>query len=127
MKINPVDYHMVPVDPDADFDPKHNQEVIDWTIKQAEEEHRKRQREFGDKVKERAEAMSTYFESLKMGNAKSDVKQYFGEQHLAYLKGYEMIDKLKQMKMLNPKGSLMKKVDKFHAKTQQQGLSLIHI
>jgi hypothetical protein len=119
-KVNPADYHMVPVDADPDFDPKHNQEVIDYTIKKSEELQRKKQREFGDKVKERTEAMSTYFESLKMGNTTSDYKKYFGKDYLAYLKGYELIDKLKKQAQINPNGSLMKRVNNFYAKTQQQ-------
>jgi hypothetical protein len=120
-KVNPADYHMVPVEPDADFDPKHNQEVIDYTIKKSEELQRKKQREFGDKVKERSEAMSTYFEALKMGNTTSDYKKYFGENYLAYLKGYELIDKLKKAKQINPNGSLMKRVNKFYASKTTQG------
>jgi vacuolar-type H+-ATPase subunit I/STV1 len=120
-KVNPADYRMVPVDADPDFDPKRNQEVIDYTIKKSEELQRKKQREFGDKVKERTEAMSTYFEALKMGNTTSDYKKYFGKDYLSYLKGYELIDKLKKAKQINPNGSLMKRVNKFYASKTTQG------
>ena len=119
-KISPKDYHLVPVEPDADFDPKHNQEVIDFTIKRSEEQWRKKQRDFNEKVKERAQAIATYTESMKMGNTTSDVKRFFGPTELAYLKGYELMDKLKEEVRINPRGQLMKRVDNFYASQKQK-------
>lgn len=122
-KISPKDYHLVPVNPDPDFSPKHNQEVIDYTIRRSEEQWRKKQRDFNEKVKERASAIATYAESLKMGRTNSDVKKFFGPMELAYLKGYELMDKLKEEVRINPRGQLMKRVDKFYATTQQKRIT----
>ena len=117
-KIDKRDYKFVNVDPDADFDPKHNQDVIDFTIKRSEELWRKKQRDFGDKIKERAEAVSTYVEALKMGNTNSDVKKFFGEEQLAYFKGHELMSELKKKYMVGEK--LTKRVEKFYASQKQQ-------
>jgi hypothetical protein len=116
--ISKADYKFVPVNPDPDFDPEHNRQVIEYTIKRSEQLQRKKQREFNEKLKERTEAMSTYIESVNIGNTNSDVKRYFGQEQLAYLRGYDLMDKLKREKQINPNGQLMKRIDKFYAKTQ---------
>ena len=116
--ISPKDYKFVNVNPDPDFDPKHNQEVIDFTIKRSEELWRKKQREFGDAIKERSEAISTYVEALKMGNTNSDVNKFFGEQQIAYFKGHQLMENLKKKHQLGEK--LTKKVKAFYASQKQQ-------
>lgn len=117
-KIDPLDYKFAPVDPDPDFDPKRNQEVIDFTIKRSEELWREKQRKFNEGIKERSEAISTYAEAVKMGRTNSNYKNFFGKEYLYHLKGQKLVDELKKKYLLGEK--LTKKVEKFYAKTKQQ-------
>jgi len=115
--ISPKDYKFVNVNPDPDFDPKRNQEVIDFTIKRSEQLWRKKQRAFNDAIKERSEAVATYVEALKTGNTTSDVNKFFGPKQIAYFKGHQLMDNLKKSAMLGEK--LTKRINRFYAETKQ--------
>lgn len=117
-KISPEDHKFVSVDPDPDFDPDHNRKVIADTIKHSEKLWREKQRRFAEGVRERVEAVSTYVESLKMGGASSDVQSFFGKQHLAHLRGYDLIERLKKAKQFGQ--PLIKRVENIYAKTKQK-------
>lgn len=96
--IQKQDWKYVNTKPDPNFDPEHNRKVIANTIKKNEILVRKKKRDYKEKIKERAEAMATYIESLKQGGKESDVTKYFGRRYLAKLRGEEIMDKLAELK-----------------------------
>ena len=118
MKIDPTDYKFTPVDPDPNFDPEHNRQVIENSIKRADALWREKKRKFAEGAKERAEAVATYAESLKMGGADSSLTKYFGKNHLAYLRGYELIDRLKKAQQMGE--PLVRRVEDKYAEAQQE-------
>ena len=94
MNVNPLDWHLTPVDPDLDFDPKHNQEVIDDVIKAGEIMAARKQKEAQDGARERASAISKYVKSVVDGKTNSGVNKFFGQQELARLRGTEILNRL---------------------------------
>lgn len=96
MNINRKDWKYVPVDPDPEFNPKRNQELIDDIIRQTDVIAARKRQEFKDGLRERTEAATRYLEAVKLGNASDDVKSYFGKRQLAYLHGVEVMDKLRK-------------------------------
>ena len=94
-KISPEDWGLVSVDPDPDFDPEHNRRVIAETIRKSERAKRMREKEFGDKIDERTEAIAKYLKDVEGNGASSSVMKYFGRRELARLRGEEIRDTLK--------------------------------
>ena len=92
------DWKFVNADPDPDFDADHNKRVIAKTIKKNEAYRRKKKRAYKEKVDERAEAISTYIQSLKQGGRESDINKYFGRREMARLRGEEIMNKLNKLK-----------------------------
>ena len=94
MQISQDDWHLVPVDPDPDFDPAHNQRVVDETIRAGELMRTRKQYEFEQQVKERSSAIAKYLKTVGDGKTSSTISQYFGKQELARFRGKEIMDKL---------------------------------
>jgi hypothetical protein len=93
--VHQKDWKYVGVEPDPDFNPEHNEEVIERTIKAAEANRRAKKRQFQQGLAERTEALATYLKSLEQGGKESDVKKYFGKKYTAYLAGKTAIERIK--------------------------------
>jgi hypothetical protein len=109
-KINKSDYRFVPVDADPNFDPKHNEDVIEKTIKATDEMMAKRHREAVDKVRERTTALSMFIKGVQKGGSTSNLNKYFGNKEIARLRGNEVRDRLDQLRVLSKEGKIMRKV-----------------
>ena len=94
--IHPKDFKYVQADPDPDFDPKRNQEVMAEVVRESEEYARKKRKENEEGIRERADAAATYLKSLEMGGKESNINKYFGRRQMAYLRGMEVLEQLKQ-------------------------------
>jgi len=90
MKINQIDWGKVPVDPDPNFSAERNQRIIKETIEENERLRKRRQREFGSKVKEKSNAIARYMKDLVNSKTSSNVEKYFGKKELARLRGEEI-------------------------------------
>ncbi len=87
MKISPVDYRLVPADPDPDFNPEHNRRVIEESIAETDRIQRKKRKEYDEQLGERVDAVARFIQRVKMGVGSSDVKSYFDKKMLEYLQG----------------------------------------
>jgi hypothetical protein len=78
---------------DPDFSPARNKAIIEGTIKKYEAYRRKKDKEYVDSIRERADAVATY---LKHVDQKSDtpVEKYFSKSELAYLRGQQIVERL---------------------------------
>ena len=95
-KLDPRDYKYAPVDADEDFDPKHNEWVVEETIRKYERERARRQKEFGEGVGDRSSALASYLTARSQGQRSSNIKKYFNSKDLARLRGEELLPKLKE-------------------------------
>src|SRR3990167_9236330 len=98
--ISPQDLKYVSVDPSLDFDPLHNIAVIEKTIKDNEKLVKGRNRESEEGVKERINATAIYLRSINQGGKSTNKDKFFGKRYLAYLRGKEVMDNIKQQMML---------------------------
>lgn len=81
--------------PDPSFNPDRNKFIIEDTIRKYEATVIRKQKEYRDKVGERADAVATYLKSRLVG---SPIEKYFGRRQLAELRGQKIIQKLKTLK-----------------------------
>ena len=122
--IQPQDLKYVQVDPDPEFDPKHNQAVIEKTIKDNEKLVKARNSGALEGVKERNNAVAIYLRSLNQGGKATDYQKFFGKKYLAYLRGKEIMEKLKgQMALMGRNGNAF--VIKPSERAKQKARSLI--
>ena len=78
--------------PDPGFSPDRNNAIVEGTIKKYEATVRRKQKEYANKVGERADAVATYLKSFSVG---TPVEKYFGKRTLAYLRGQKILQKIK--------------------------------
>lgn len=93
--IAPQDLRYVRVNPDPNFDPERNRQVIEKTIKETDRLIRQKRREALGKTGERIQAVKTYVQGLSEGQRSTDREKFFGRKHLAYLRGQEIMEKIK--------------------------------
>ena len=98
--IQPQDLKFVSVDPDPNFDPLHNMAVIEKTIKDNEKLVKARNRQAEEGAKERINATAIYLRSINQGGKATDREKFFGKKYLAYLRGKEIMENIKQQMML---------------------------
>src|SRR3990167_8094540 len=89
------DVQYAPVNADPDFDPKHNEYIVNKTLKEAEEYWRRKRKEFNNTLRERTDAVASYLHSLDQGGKANTAEEYFGKHELARLRGLEIIKLLK--------------------------------
>ena len=94
---------------DKDFDPEHNKRVIKETIKKTDEMIRRKGREHDDAYRERAHAGAKYLKAVSEGTKTTDINKYFGNRYLAYLRGMEVMNKLKANATMLTKAKLKTK------------------
>ena len=83
------------IPPDPGFDPEKNRRVMEGVLKRTEAMHRNKRREFNVATQERGEAISHYLDHLKKRGSPG-VEKFFGRRYLAYLKGREFRDELRE-------------------------------
>jgi hypothetical protein len=106
------DWKYVPAEPDPDFDADRNRRIIARTIKKAEANRRRKQREHDEGVKERTDALATYIESLKQGKTQKGVEEYFGRKELARLRGKEIVERIQdKLKVVGKGGEIIRRVE----------------
>lgn len=93
-KVAKADWKFVKVDPDPNFSASHNRNVVDEVIRETEALNRKKKREFREGMGERSSAAAQYLKSVDQGNS-AQPEKYFGKKYLAYLRGVEILEKLK--------------------------------
>ena len=98
LKVPKVDWGYVPVDPDSNFSASENQRVIDEVIKENELNRKRKEKEFKDKSGERISAVASYVKQLAKTGENTSVEGYFGKRYLAYLRGEEIINRLRYAK-----------------------------
>lgn len=109
-KVHPKDWKHVGIEPDPDFNPAHNAEVIERTIKAAEAMRRQKRREFQEGLAERTDALSKYLTSLEQGGGESDVSKYFGRKMKAELAGKYAMERIKDgLTSLDGKGDILRR------------------
>lgn len=100
--------------PDPNFDPEQNKRDLAWVFREHDKMVRKKEKEYGKHLEEASDATSYYLKGVEQGGRSTDVKKYFGKKHLAYLRGEEIMQKLKleyaQTKPQRQKSSLRKGV-----------------
>lgn len=74
------------------FSPERNKDVIDRTIKHNDMLRRRKQKEYEDRLGERADAIVSYLFSLK--HSLSPIERYFGRRELARLRGQKIAHEL---------------------------------
>jgi hypothetical protein len=95
-RIDKVDLKYVPVDPEAGFSPEHNRDVIKRTIEWTEKMAAKKDREYQDSLRERTSAFAQYATDFEKGRTDTKIEKYFGKDYLTYLRGQQILDKIKK-------------------------------
>lgn len=97
-KLDQADWGYAPLDPDPDFDAQHNQKVIDGIVRANEKNAQRKKKEQLDEIKERSNAVASYVKSVAKDKSNTTPEGYFGKKYLAYLRGREIIDIMKNAK-----------------------------
>ena len=84
------DYKFVGVDPDPGFDPNHNKQVIEESIRLNDRNRRLKSSDYKERLRSRSEAVAQYLKSIDNGQTSSDVLKYFGRKEIARLRGEEI-------------------------------------
>lgn len=92
-KVAKSDWKFVRVDPDPNFNPKHNKRVVDEVIKETDVISRARKREFAEGMGERASALAQFISSVNLGGKSTSAEKYFGKEYLDHLKGKDILAK----------------------------------
>lgn len=95
-KVHEKDFKFFIEKGDPGFSPAHNKWVIEKTIKQHEENIKRKQRAYRDAIEERADAVATYLKS-KWASSTNPIEKYFSRQELARLRGQKRIEKIKTL------------------------------
>jgi hypothetical protein len=93
------------------FNAKRNKQVIEDSIKKADELKEKRKREYDELIGERVDAAATYLTSKKGAESGKSIEKYFGRQTLSYLRGEGIVKEL-QLRESNLFNTLMKGGDR---------------
>ena len=98
--IAPQDLKYVSVDPDPAFDSERNKQIIEKTIRDNQRLVKKRTETTVEGVKERTNALAIYLRSISQGGKSTNYEKFFGKKYLAYLRGKEVMEKIKGQLML---------------------------
>lgn len=82
---------------DPDFNPKHNEYIIEKTIRDNEKLIKQKKKDYAEQVRERADAVASYLKSKAVTSGKP-IEQYIGKRGLAYLQGKKIVQKLRSLK-----------------------------
>ena len=95
--ISPEDYEFMEQNPygDPNFNPDHNKAVIASTIEKGKRYWRIKKKEYEEKTKERAVAVTAYLKNITQGGGVTNITNYFGKREMARLRGEEIVSQLK--------------------------------
>src|SRR3990167_5084993 len=93
-RIAKIDWKWVPKDPEPGFNPEHNRQVVEKTIKANDRLRAKKQKEFKGKVDERANALASWLLSQHGAQSSVPLEKYFGRVYFAKLRGEEIRQEL---------------------------------
>lgn len=109
-KVHKADEKYVRVDADANFDPEHNMRVVEGVIKQNEENRKRIEREFKEATDERVDDLTLYLKGIDQGGRDSNIDQYFGRKRMAYLRGEQIVSKMREnLTIRNSMGKIVKR------------------
>ena len=80
-------------EPEEGFSPKRNKHVIEQSIIKSRLLRDRRNRDYVEQVRERADAVASYLKRVAMGMEK-DVDAYFGKHELARLRGEKIVQEI---------------------------------
>jgi len=83
--------------PDDGFSATRNKTIIEQTIRDTEENYKRRRAEFEDNLGERVEVVSGYIKHLVQDHASTSFEQYAGKEYIARLRGERKLAKIKNM------------------------------
>lgn len=109
MKIARQDERFVQKEPDAGFDPERNRRIINEVIEDTEKICAKKQREAGEQLHERTDAVATYLHNIQQGGNTSNISKYFGRKYLAYLRGQEVLQQIQKGLTIVKDGKIIKR------------------
>lgn len=108
MKIHQADWKFVKSEPDPDFNEERNRRIIEDSIAETERIQAKKREEFGEQLKERADAVARFIQSVKSGANSSDIQGYFGKKMLEHLSGLNQ-RKLDDLTVIDQYGRVIRK------------------
>lgn len=92
------DYRKYYVDkPDSSFNPDRSRQVVNNTIAKYEKKRAEKEKAWIDQFAERADAVASYLIHLNTSKTTS-LETYFGRRFLAYLRGQQIVQKIKRLK-----------------------------
>ena len=80
--------------PEVGFSPERNKAVIRDSIAKSQLLRERRNRDYIESIRERADAVASYLKAVSQGMEKG-VDQYFGRKELAHLRGQKIVDEIK--------------------------------
>ena len=83
--------------PDDDFSPVRHKAIIDGTIKKNDEMRKRKQKDYIELIKERANVVSYYLKSRAV-DAGKPIEKYISRKLLAHLRGQKIVQKLRTLK-----------------------------
>jgi len=83
--------------PEDGFSPERNKRVIEYTIAKSKLLKERRNRDYIEQIRERADAVATYLRAVDRGK-EPNVDRYFGKKILAYLRAQKIVAELKDRK-----------------------------
>ena len=90
--------------PDVDFNEEHNRNVIAATIKNADENVKRKQKLFNEGLRDRADMVYSFIRHISSGgNQDKTIEKYLGKDRMMKLMGEERVNQLKQMASLQGK------------------------
>lgn len=98
-------------EPSPDFNPEHNKQVIEDSIKATDRAMRMKDHRFEQEVGERAWAASKYLKGLQTGKGTSDPIKFFGKDYTMYLKGKSVIDRVYDKLNVVKNGKVIRKAE----------------
>lgn len=90
--------------PDADFSESHNRNVIAATIKNADENLKRKQKLFSEGLRDRADMVYSFIRHIVKGsNQDKTIEKYLGKDRMMKLMGEERILEMKRMMAMQGK------------------------
>ena len=90
--------------PDPDFSEERNRRIIAATIKNADENQKKKQKLFSEGLRDRADMVYSFIRHISSGgNQDKTIEKYLGRERIMQLIGEERVNELKKMATLQGK------------------------
>lgn len=121
-KLNQKDKKFYLDSPDMGFSPERNKAIVDKTIAKYEAMRALRRKLFNDQLAERTDAIASYLAGGEGAHKGRSLERYFGRRYLAYLRGEEIVDEIRNrvkfasqsdiIQLLDRKGKAIKSAKK---------------